>query len=835
MNTNDQNHSAPQKENASRRKLKHEEAAASAAAAPDSEEAAALIRRNHEALMRFFADAEKEGAKTAANTEEPPLFVPELSEPLTVDEIVPMAAELDAQVPKETDLPQSRSDTPSSDVPESAAAAPQTDETPTEAPLTFPDLPPKERHARRPARILLTAVLSLLCVVCLLFGIGTGILFYESRPQTVDLDARPSLGLLETNALFSGLVKMEITPDAIDTSTISDQQIPLVFWGFLPHTAHISVRDLTPPAVTVCRLHVPLGFDPEPAQCVLAYEDKTAVTFSFESRIDTAVPGTKEASLLAEDVGGNVTATPVTVLVMTEEDSAPIYAEFGISLDGITALLTECGAALTDFDLSAVDVTAIGDYFIPAASKEDAAVRRITHLSLADTTPPEGRAHSFTYAAKNLTSENALVPEDFVTEITDASPVTLAFVKAPNYTRYQTQEIVVSATDAHGNRTDFDCQLQLLDIPAEITVECGTPTDDFLDTLLRNVSDDDRPTVTKPLDTSSIIPGIHTLTLRGKYSTLSVRVTAEDTTPPVLVTRPVTAYIGNLPAPDAFVADVKDATDVTFSYLTAPDVSREGTVKVTIVATDAAGNTAKEPAEMQVIVDTVPPVIRGVRNIYAQENATVSFRKGVTATDAADGTVAVKVDASAVDMTKSGTYQIIYTASDKAGNVATQYAYVYVTGANQTTINMYADQILSSILTNGMTERQKASAIYSWCVGHLRYSTSTSHLMGQYLKAAYSGFATHAGNCYTYYAVASALLTRAGIENLEIQRSKPNNPHYWNLVKIDGDWYHLDTCPKMKKYPIKTFLLTDAQVIEYSRTQAKDYYTFDASLYPATP
>jgi transglutaminase/protease-like cytokinesis protein 3 len=188
-----------------------------------------------------------------------------------------------------------------------------------------------------------------------------------------------------------------------------------------------------------------------------------------------------------------------------------------------------------------------------------------------------------------------------------------------------------------------------------------------------------------------------------------------------------------------------------------------------------------------------------------------------------------------VDITKVGKYSVIYTATDKAGNTATQSALVYVTGANEASLTLYADEILAVITTPGMTDTQKASAIYTWCVGHLRYSTSTSHLMGKYIEAAYSGFTKHIGNCYTYYAVASVLLSRAGIENIEIQRNNPHAPHYWNLVKIGGNWYHLDTCPKWKSHPIKAFLLTDWQVKQYSLYEVEGYYSFDASLYPATP
>jgi len=264
-------------------------------------------------------------------------------------------------------------------------------------------------------------------------------------------------------------------------------------------------------------------------------------------------------------------------------------------------------------------------------------------------------------------------------------------------------------------------------------------------------------------------------------------------------------------------------------------VCRSGHARLVILAEDAGGNKVESSASASVLVDTTPPVIYGVKTIYAQQNGTVSYRSGVSAYDNADGNVSVKVDASGVDVTKVGKYTVIYTATDKAGNTATQSAVVYVTGANEASITLYADEILAAITTPGMTETQKASAIYTWCVGHLRYSTSTAHLMGKYIEAAYSGFTTHIGNCYTYYAVASVLLTRAGIENIEIQRNNPNAPHYWNLVKIGGNWYHLDTCPKWKSHPIKAFLLTDWQVKQYSLNEVEGYYSFDASLYPATP
>ncbi len=833
------------------------------------------IRRNHEALMKFFADADKQtpDQSTAGQQTDgtplftPTLFTPELSEPLSIigeGEEEPL--QTDTPVPSafasfvSEDAPTaSPAADPASELRAMVTAAISEEEPPPPSPaehVTVDDSalpitmiqtdPPEDAEktasvtpcntgSRRILRTAAVVLLSLLGVLLLAFGTLTGILFFESRSQTVDLDERPTLGLIETNPLFSSLTAYSMTPDDIDTSAIADKSIDLVFWGFLRRTAEIAVRDLTPPAVSVYRITQPIGFVPDPQLCVQSCQDKTEVVFAFESDPDTQSTGEKTVNLHVTDKGGNTTVVPVTVRVQSNADSEPIHVEFGTREDGILAALSDGRPTLTDFDLSVIDITATGDYYVTGTNRGDETSRYITHVILRDTKPPVGRPHSFTCAAADMTDDRMLPPEKFVTEISDASPVTLSFKLAPDYRKYETQEIVVTATDEAGNATDFFCQLQLLDIPDAITVECGTPTEDFYSDLFQKVPEDDRPKPLTAFDSASILPGDHTIALRGKYSTLSVRVTARDTVPPTLTVNPVIAYVGSLPDASAFVSEVKDATEVTLSYLNTPDVSSEGTRNVTVVATDAGGNKTKAETTMTVLLDTKPPVFSGIQTIYAQENSTISYRKNVSAYDNADGAVAVKVDASSVDVTKSGTYVITYTATDKAGNVATQKAYVIITGANLTTINMYADQVLNAILTPGMTDRQKASAIYTWCVGHLRYSTSTSHLMGKYLQAAYSGFVTRAGNCYTYYAVASALFTRAGIENLEIQRVKPNNPHYWNLVKIDGSWYHLDTCPKMKKYPIKAFLLTDSQVAEYSRTQAENYYAFDASLYPATP
>ena len=85
------------------------------------------------------------------------------------------------------------------------------------------------------------------------------------------------------------------------------------------------------------------------------------------------------------------------------------------------------------------------------------------------------------------------------------------------------------------------------------------------------------------------------------------------------------------------------------------------------------------------------------------------------------------------------------------------------------------------------------------------------------------------GDCYAYACTAKALLTRAGIPNLDIRRIPTSFEHYWNLVDVGEGWYHFDTTPRPDHPTI--FLWTDAELMEYN---AEHYgaFDYDPALYP---
>ncbi|HIU35641.1 MAG TPA: transglutaminase domain-containing protein [Candidatus Fimenecus excrementigallinarum] len=248
--------------------------------------------------------------------------------------------------------------------------------------------------------------------------------------------------------------------------------------------------------------------------------------------------------------------------------------------------------------------------------------------------------------------------------------------------------------------------------------------------------------------------------------------------------------------------------------------------------------------------DTTPPTISGAKDQTVRVNGSISYRDGVTATDDTDGTVALQVDSSAVDLTKPGAYKVVYSASDSRGNTASVTVTVTVEPEKTQTaaparepagsgdspgiqekLDSLCAEILDDILTDGMTDREKAEAIYNR-VRKIKYVATTP--ASDWRQNAYNGLTTGRGDCVQYSAASRALLTAAGIPNYELQRYGGKTDHYWEIVYVDGGWYHFDACPTSSKYPIRCFLLTEDEVVAYSnsRTDRPNYYIYDHSKCP---
>lgn len=684
------------------------------------------------------------------------------------------------------------------------------------------DVPAVESHRDRHLKIILCTAAALI-IVWLLFMAGMFTYLWSRAVDTeTDLDTLPEYSVFWDNKLDI-VCSVDTLPADIDTSEIGTHEVCYTFFGCIKKVIKVEVTDFTPPVLEVHNVVAVQGTALAAEDFVASCTDKTRVCFRLLSPADTDKAGNYSITVIAEDECSNTDEKQAGLTVISD-DAVPRF-ELGLPEDSAESALRSAYPECTSLDFENLNVSECGMYRVNGRS--DTAVYYLA-LDVVDTTPPAAKAVSLDVRMGNTPS-----PEDFVTDIRDYSEVSVSFAQQPDFQKNGAQTVYISLSDKYGNTAEKKARLCIWNIPDSLTVELGT-TQRRLERIL-NGNESGFPSFDNGFDCAKLKNGEYEVALHGSYSDFTLKLTVKDTTPPVLILKDVSKYVGQAVSAEDFVSSASDRDGYTLSFEKTPDTSKAHRESVTVIAADPSGNVTRASASLRVREDTTAPVISGVKSIYANTGDNISYRSGVTAVDNLDGNVLVKVDASSVNTKKPGVYYVTYTASDKAGNVSTVKARVVIGSVNQAYIDSLADDVLEGIVTAKMTDKEKAYAIYKWASKNIKYSSATAYLMGYYVKAAYYGFTSHAGNCYVYYAVCSEMLTRCGIENIMIQRDKPDSPHYWNLVKIGGYWYHFDACPHFKQYPLESFLLTDKQVADYTKNCVADYYSFDRSLYPATP
>jgi transglutaminase/protease-like cytokinesis protein 3 len=143
-----------------------------------------------------------------------------------------------------------------------------------------------------------------------------------------------------------------------------------------------------------------------------------------------------------------------------------------------------------------------------------------------------------------------------------------------------------------------------------------------------------------------------------------------------------------------------------------------------------------------------------------------------------------------------------------------------------------ADAVLASIITPEMDVRAKCRAIFDFVSKDIKYQSSPA--AESVTAGALTAFSTYRGDCYAHYAAAEILLTRAGITNEGV--TNLDNSHYWNLVEVDGTWYHFDATPNSRFPDTDRCLFTQAQAEEYTKLYYPSFnvyfYDYNKENYP---
>ncbi len=136
--------------------------------------------------------------------------------------------------------------------------------------------------------------------------------------------------------------------------------------------------------------------------------------------------------------------------------------------------------------------------------------------------------------------------------------------------------------------------------------------------------------------------------------------------------------------------------------------------------------------------------------------------------------------------------------------------------------------IARNVTSGCSTEEQKARALHDWVIKNCEYDQS-------YTYYGVEGMLFHGtGVCNTYTVTYQMLLSSVGITNKVVSGTATNNSgvtgsHAWNLVLLNGDWYHIDTTwddPLPNGRETTTYYcMTDAQLAVN--------HTWDTASYPA--
>lgn len=189
-------------------------------------------------------------------------------------------------------------------------------------------------------------------------------------------------------------------------------------------------------------------------------------------------------------------------------------------------------------------------------------------------------------------------------------------------------------------------------------------------------------------------------------------------------------------------------------------------------------------------------------------------------------------------------YRIVY---NKANNYITEIRFDYGEAADLSRYQEKVAAVKTEIdalvdVIKGMSDFEKALYIHDYIVLNCQYDTellkvleTDGKLSGELVSERYSEYSVlvnGTGICGSYALAYRAILNASGVECVYVSSTEMN--HAWNMVKIDGEWYHVDCCwddpvPDSEGIARRThFLRTDKEMMDLS------HYSWSPGQYKAT-
>lgn len=128
---------------------------------------------------------------------------------------------------------------------------------------------------------------------------------------------------------------------------------------------------------------------------------------------------------------------------------------------------------------------------------------------------------------------------------------------------------------------------------------------------------------------------------------------------------------------------------------------------------------------------------------------------------------------------------------NKNNTISVKYNFSYYETSEQTKyVNQRINDAIKANMSNLKTDYQKAQWAYQWVLDNLHYDLTLQNV------SAYSGLQDTGTVCRGYAVIYCAIADKLGLDCRYIEGSVLNseiNNHAWNIIKLDGKWYCIDT------------------------------------------
>ena len=162
--------------------------------------------------------------------------------------------------------------------------------------------------------------------------------------------------------------------------------------------------------------------------------------------------------------------------------------------------------------------------------------------------------------------------------------------------------------------------------------------------------------------------GQYTIEYQIGDKTYNLDVEVVDTKAPTFDIKDLDVDLGTNVKPEDFITNLKDETKTTVAFKEEYPLNKAGEYKVIIVVSDEANNQTEKEATIKIVKDEEKPTLTGLKDLTVEVGHKINYLSGIKAKDNRDPEPKIEVNSKQVNLSKVGTYDVIYTVTDEAGN-----------------------------------------------------------------------------------------------------------------------------------------------------------------------